>query len=86
MTAVEEPLSKAKDFVEGTSNGDASTHSAQNQNQNVPSGSEKETRTRKTSRSAESFDQAEREEMERLLEELRGHLGASILCVPVAYP
>ena len=29
----------------------------------------------KTSRTSEPFDQAEREEMEKLLEELRGHLG-----------
>lgn len=36
---------------------------------------EKEPRARKASKSIEPFDQAEREEMERLLEELRGHLG-----------
>lgn len=32
-------------------------------------------RARKTSRTTEPFDQSEREEMERLLEELQGHLG-----------
>ncbi len=32
-------------------------------------------KTRKPAKGPEPFDQAEREEMERLLEELRGHLG-----------
>jgi hypothetical protein len=36
---------------------------------------EKGTRARKASRALEPFDQSEREEMEHLLEELRGHLG-----------
>ena len=36
---------------------------------------EKGGRTRKPSRTPEPFDQSEREEMERLLQELRGHLG-----------
>lgn len=39
-----------------------------------PSFNEKDTRPRKA-RGVEPFDQAEREEMERLLGELRGHLG-----------
>ena len=71
MTAVEEPSSRSKDNSE--IDGDASSHIAPSQN--LPTGPEKETRTRKTSRTAEPFEQAEREEMERLLEELRGHVG-----------
>lgn len=38
-------------------------------------GQDEKSRGRKTSRAAEPFDEAEREEMEHLLQELRGHLG-----------
>ena len=71
MTAVEEPVPRTKDYAEP--NGDAANHTSPIQN--VPGGAEKEARTRKTSRTSEPFDQSERDEMERLLEELRGHLG-----------
>lgn len=74
MTAAEEEVMKTKEFVEGPSNGNANHSTA---SQNLPPGADKDARTRKTSRAAEPFDQAEREEMERLLEELRGHLGES---------
>ena len=72
VTAVDDLAAKTKEAVEGTSNSNGAHTAA---TQSVPLGTEKDTRTRKTSRSAEPFDQAEREEMERLLEELRGHLG-----------
>ena len=49
MTAVEEPSSRSKDNSE--IDGDASSHIAPSQN--LPTGPEKETRTRKTSRTAE---------------------------------
>ena len=79
ITAVDDTAVKAKEAVEGTSHSNGSHTAA---TQSVPPGTEKDARTRKTSRSAEPFDQAEREEMERLLEELRGHLGmfASYRC------
>lgn len=38
-------------------------------------GQDEKARGRKPSRAAEPFDEAEREEMEHLLQELRGHLG-----------
>ena len=59
-------------------NGDAQpSHS----NPSTPpaTGPEEKTRGRKTSRAADPFDESEREEMERLLQELRGHLGKSFL-------
>lgn len=71
MTAVDDPASKSKEHTEG--NGDATSHATSTHD--IPSSTDKETRTRKTSRASEPFDQAEREEMEHLLEELRGHLG-----------
>ncbi|TFY61283.1 hypothetical protein EVJ58_g4601 [Rhodofomes roseus] len=53
-------------------NGDAQTSS----NSTTPPATapEDKTRGRKTSRTAEPFDESEREEMEHLLQELRGHL------------
>ena len=74
-SALDEPAAKVKDYAE--TDGDASSHILPN----GANGVEKETRTRKTSRTSEAFDQSEREEMERLLEEVRGHLGTQSLSV-----
>lgn len=63
---------KVKDFVEDQSHPVASGSNTMNGgvSANVP-----DTKARKPVRGPEPFDQSEREEMERLLEELRGHLG-----------
>lgn len=75
--AVEEPISKSKDYVEGNNGNKEQNGHPPTPTSAEPQGdkTDKGTRTRKTSRTAEPFDQSEREEMERLLEELRGHLG-----------
>jgi phospholipase D1/2 len=66
--SAEETVAKSKEFADnGVTNGPLSSNGTVN---------DKEPRARKTSKAVEPFDQAEREEMERLLEELRGHLGA----------
>ncbi len=67
--AVEESVIKGKDYVEG--NGDPNTTTSGSGTAN----NEKDTRKRKASGATEPFDQTEREDMEKLLEELRGHLG-----------
>ncbi|KIP01912.1 hypothetical protein PHLGIDRAFT_96565 [Phlebiopsis gigantea 11061_1 CR5-6] len=70
LQAAEVHVTKTKDYVEGKQDsGQPPTPTSGD-----PPG-EKGGRTRKTSRSGEPFDQAEREEMEHLLEELQGHLG-----------
>ncbi|KAI0693955.1 phospholipase D [Cytidiella melzeri] len=62
----QETVSKSKDFPDnGEANGAAQPSGTSN---------EKESRARKASKSFEPFDQAEREEMEHLLEQTRGHL------------
>ncbi|THG97034.1 hypothetical protein EW026_g4898 [Hermanssonia centrifuga] len=66
--AVEESVIKGKDYVEG--NGDPNTTTSGSGTAN----NEKDTRKRKASGATEPFDQTEREDMEKLLEELRGHL------------
>lgn len=73
IQAAEAQVTKTKDFAEGKQDsGQPPTPTSMD-----PQGdkSDKGGRARKTSRSGEPFDQAEREEMERLLEELQGHLG-----------
>lgn len=64
----DESVMKSNDYVDNGETNPPSTPNGPNP--------EKEPRTRKASKSIEPFDQAEREEMERLLQELRGHLGA----------
>lgn len=74
------------DYAQATSPGpnDASSKEylngdAQQPGSNPPTppatGQDEKTRGRKTSRAAEPFDESEREEMERMLQELCGHLG-----------
>lgn len=78
LQAAEVHVTKTKDYVEGKQDsGQPPTPTSGD-----PPG-EKGGRTRKTSRSGEPFDQAEREEMEHLLEELQGHLGK---CYLYLYP
>lgn len=68
-----EDSTKAKDSVDGEK------HTTPPATPTGPQPGEKDARSRKQSpKGAEPFDQAEREEMERMLEELRGHLGMSI--------
>lgn len=71
----------ATDFARNTTtgkelNGDASdTHPATPTSSTPPTaGTEKDGRGRRAARGVEPFDEADREEMEHLLEELRGHL------------
>ena len=65
------------------SNKDHANGDAQQSGSNPPTppaaNQDEKARGRKTSRAAEPFDEAEREEMERLLQELRGHLGRAPL-------
>ena len=62
--------------------GDASAKSKEQVNESAdpekmtsPSATDDKARKAKTPRGPEPFDQADREQMERLLHELRGHLG-----------
>ena len=77
-TAVyEEGTTKSKDYadIRQDSNPPATPTSTEPPNEKADKGG----RTRKPSKTPEPFDQSEREEMERLLGELRGHLGARYL-------
>lgn len=60
-----EPVPKAKDFVEDSTDPNGANNGANAKDQDK----------RKPARGPEPFDQSERDEMERLLEEVRGHLG-----------
>lgn len=73
----ESSATKSRDYVDGKDpNASIAPTSSEPPAQDK---GEKANRARKTSRSPEPFDHAEREEMERLLQELRGHLGMSVL-------
>lgn len=77
VAGAEDTVMKSKDFVDNGETHPPATPPAGSSNNN--NNNAKEPRTRKTSKSIEPFDQAEREEMEHLLHELRGHLGERIL-------
>ncbi|GJE88360.1 phospholipase D1 [Phanerochaete sordida] len=72
----ESGTTKSKDFADSSTSTTTPTTAEPPAQDKADKGDkgDKGARTRKTSRSPEPFDQAEREEMERLLGELRGHL------------
>lgn len=66
-TPTDEATTKSKDYVEELA-------SSSTTNIQQPAGGQ-DGRPRRPTRGQEPFSQAERDEMEKLLEELRGHLG-----------
>lgn len=78
-TATDTSAPKVKDFVEDHIHEVQPIASGSNSITANGAANGQDAKTRKPARGPEPFDQSEREEMEHLLEELRGHLGTYCL-------